>query len=346
VEDGNLTAWNQLMTEVAALPANDTAANTMYQRVMGNNPDGSRNPALPVLLDAGNLIDYMAAHIYAGAEDWPNHNWWGSRRRDALSEGWRFHAWDQEISNISLTRTLCIFGQRFEEVNGAGSPAIVYDRLRRSPQFRARFQRRLEALMFGGGPLTVTASAARWNTRQAEIDQAIVAESARWGDVRKEPPYTRADWLTEMTWQQSFWTQNHPLAIARFQRVSLYPGDTDNDGIPDTWEIRRGLNPAVNDAALDSDGDGVSNMAEFLADTDPLNASSRFSASASIAANSVTINFTAAEGRSYTIQRSSDMGAWTTLTTLPASPAERAVEFDPPPAPGSRFFYRVVTPAP
>ncbi|HEX2747310.1 MAG TPA: chitobiase/beta-hexosaminidase C-terminal domain-containing protein, partial [Verrucomicrobiales bacterium] len=102
VEDGNLTAWNQLMTEVATLPATDAAANTMYQRVLGNNPDGTRNPALPVLLDAGNLIDYMAAHIYAGSEDWPNHNWWGSRRRDDQSEGWRFHPWDQEISNISL----------------------------------------------------------------------------------------------------------------------------------------------------------------------------------------------------------------------------------------------------
>ncbi|HWB03485.1 MAG TPA: CotH kinase family protein [Verrucomicrobiales bacterium] len=346
VEDGSLTAWNQLMAEVASLPANDTAANTMYQRVMGNNPDGSRNTALPILLDAANLIDYMAAHIYAGAEDWPNHNYWSSRRRDDQSAGWRFHAWDQEISDISLTRTLCIFGPRFEEVNGANSPAIVYDRLRRSPQFRARFQRRLEALMFGGGPLTASACAARWNKRQAEIDQAIVAESARWGDVRKEPPYTRNDWLTEMTWQQAFWTQNHPLAISRFQRVSLYPGDADNDGLPDTWETRRGLNPASNDAALDSDGDGVPNISEFLSDTAPLDASSRFTASVSIEADTATLTFTAAEGRSYAIQRSPDMGSWTTLTTLPAAPAERAIEYHPPAAPGSHFFYRVLTPAP
>jgi hypothetical protein len=87
-------------------------------------------------------------------------------------------------------------------------------------------------------------------------------------------------------------------------------------------------------------------MSEFLADTDPLDASSRFTASASTDNNVVTVNFTAAEGRSYSIQRSPDMGAWTTLTTLPAAPAERAVEYRPPSAPGSRFFYRVVTPAP
>jgi hypothetical protein len=346
VEDGNLTAWNQFMTEVATLPATDAAANTMYQRVLGNNPDGTRNPALPVLLDAGNLIDYMAAHIYAGSEDWPNHNWWGSRRRDDQSEGWRFHPWDQEISNISLTRTLCIFGQRFEEVNGGSSPAIVYDRLRHSPQFRARFQRRLEALMFGGGPLTASGCAARWNKRQTEIDQAIVAESARWGDVRKEPPYTRTDWLTEMAWQQSFWAQNHPLAIARFQRVNLYPGDADNDGLPDTWELRHGLDPSVNDAALDPDGDGLTNMTEFLTDTDPRNVASRFTAAAAVLNGSLAITFTAAEGRSYAIQRSPDIGTWTTLATLPAAALERPVEYTPPSAAGTRFFYRVITPAP
>ena len=35
--------------------------------------------------------------------------------------------------------------------------------------------------------------------------------------------------------------------------------DWDGDGIPDDWEIAYGLNPGVNDANLDSDGDGVPN---------------------------------------------------------------------------------------
>ena len=32
--------------------------------------------------------------------------------------------------------------------------------------------------------------------------------------------------------------------------------DTDNDGIPDIWEYVHGLNPLVNDASADPDGDG------------------------------------------------------------------------------------------
>lgn len=46
--------------------------------------------------------------------------------------------------------------------------------------------------------------------------------------------------------------------------------DSDADGLPDGYEVTHGLNPLdAADAALDSDGDGATNLAEFLAGTDP-----------------------------------------------------------------------------
>jgi hypothetical protein len=39
--------------------------------------------------------------------------------------------------------------------------------------------------------------------------------------------------------------------------------DSDGDGMPDSWEVAHGLNPRVNDANDDLDGDGVSNLAEY-----------------------------------------------------------------------------------
>jgi hypothetical protein len=48
------------------------------------------------------------------------------------------------------------------------------------------------------------------------------------------------------------------------------PVDSDSDGMPDWWEERHGLDSAdPSDAALDPDGDGLSNLAEYRAGTDP-----------------------------------------------------------------------------
>jgi hypothetical protein len=50
--------------------------------------------------------------------------------------------------------------------------------------------------------------------------------------------------------------------------------DDDNDGMPDVWENIYGLDPLTNDAALDADGDGVTNLMEFQSDTNPTTAPS------------------------------------------------------------------------
>ncbi len=47
--------------------------------------------------------------------------------------------------------------------------------------------------------------------------------------------------------------------------------DDDNDGMPDSWELDFGLDPLnAADATLDPDGDGISNLQEFLDGTSPL----------------------------------------------------------------------------
>ena len=55
-----------------------------------------------------------------------------------------------------------------------------------------------------------------------------------------------------------------------FPNNPLYKADSDSDGMPDTWEIRYGLNPNdASDATSDQDNDGIIALDEFLAGTIP-----------------------------------------------------------------------------
>lgn len=219
LECGDRRAWDAMMALAEAGLGSDAA----YWRLQGRRGDGTRDPALPVHLEVDNLIDYMILHIYSGAVDWPNHNWWSARCRDGTRGGFRFFTWDQEISNLSLTDTKTYTGEAFESVTGPrDSPAFLYARLRENARFRARFSARVTELTQGLGLLTPPQNAARWERRQAEIDRSIVAESARWGDSRQVVPLRRSDWIAEMAWMRnSYWPRVHGIALARFRKVGL-----------------------------------------------------------------------------------------------------------------------------
>jgi parallel beta-helix repeat protein len=51
--------------------------------------------------------------------------------------------------------------------------------------------------------------------------------------------------------------------------LNPYSPDSDGDSLPDVWEVTYGLNPLSNDTAGDHDGDGLSNLEEFLLGLNP-----------------------------------------------------------------------------
>ena len=122
--------------------------------------------------------------------------------------------------------------------------------------------------------------------------------------------------------------------------------DTDRDGIPDATETALGLNSAsASDAMLDLDGDGVSNIAEYQAGTDPTNSYSYLRVEINTPGNFANISVSAVSNRTYTIQYSDELPAsWNNLSSLLALPVTR-MESILDPAWTSNRFYRIVLPA-
>ena len=82
--------------------------------------------------------------------------------------------------------------------------------------------------------------------------------------------------------------------------------DSDGDGMPDAWETLHQLNPfAVNcddGPDADPDNDGVTNLGEYLSDTDPHDATSAMRLSATmLPGNKVRLSWKAVPGRRYEI---------------------------------------------
>ena len=133
-------------------------------------------------VDLANFADYMLLHFFAGAEDWPHHNGYAATN-PAIGFPYRFFSWDQEIvlDNPALNR--------IPDNRGAGA---LMQKLRTFAEFRLLFADRARRHLFNGGALTAEAAGRRYRALADRIDQAIVAESARWGDTRSSLSYGSA----------------------------------------------------------------------------------------------------------------------------------------------------------
>jgi hypothetical protein len=209
--DGSPSVWNATI----ALANAGLADNKAYQRMRGNNPDGTRNPAIEPLVDVVSLADYMLLNFYGGNWDWDHHNWVAIRNRVNPGSGFQFFCWDAEHMIEGVNSNLL-------SENNDKCPSRIYQKMLQNPEFRRMFADRIQKFCLNNGPLTPSKAAERWETRANQIDQAVIAESARWGDYRRDVHR----WQTapyELYTKETHWTPQREYLLNTY-----FPNRTDN----------------------------------------------------------------------------------------------------------------------
>jgi len=123
---------------------------------------------------------------------------------------------------------------------------------------------------------------------------------------------------------------------------------TDNDGdhAPDVWESANGFDPMnPNDAGLDTDGDSMTNLEEYLAGTDPNDPQSYLKVDTISRSGNAVLTFMARSNRTYSVQYNAELSelGWSNMVNVFYRPSNRVeTVIDPSPATGR--VYRLVTP--
>jgi hypothetical protein len=220
--DGNLTAWDAMM----ALANQGLADAASYQKIQGNNTDGTRNPLYEPYLDVENLIDYMLLNFYAGNNDWDHHNWIAARNRVEPGKGFRFFCWDAEV--LFTTQNMNNTAE-----NNANCPSRLFTKLKANPEFKILLADRIQQLFYGSGLLTPESVTERYLNRATEIEKAILGESARWGDYRRDVQQRDKEndlytpdkyWVPQLNWlTDTYFPVRTDVVISQLRGSGLFP---------------------------------------------------------------------------------------------------------------------------
>lgn len=209
--DGNLDAWKRVWDYTQT----GYSSNAAYFRLEGKDRFGDPDPNLEKLVDIDNLIDYMLGIFYTGNFDAPTSSFGGNQgannfytiyKRDDKSKGFVFFNHDAEHAMMIENASPGI-GLEENRVEPSGMncssfsrfhPQWLHHRLTENAEYRLRFADRALKHFENDGVFTPDIASKRFLERAKQIETAIIAESARWGDSRSNNRYTQQHWQEEI----------------------------------------------------------------------------------------------------------------------------------------------------
>lgn len=221
------------------LPSTPEQKLAAYFRLSGLEADGKTPTGEPTLLDVDNLIDYIIILFFTRNTDsgisaflsnsQPN-NFFCMRNRNgtrgfisfvhdaehslnAASAGDRWGPWPSASAG---------FSGNWNNIRYS-NPQFIHQDLSPSDEYRMRFADRLYTLFHNDGLLTPKRNQARLDYRAAQIEPAIIAESARWGDAKSAVPRNANNWRTARNATRNWFNNRSTVFMTQARQRGFYP---------------------------------------------------------------------------------------------------------------------------
>lgn len=205
--------------------------------------DPAKYATMTELLNVAEFSDYLILAFYAGMGDWPGNNWYAAVRNNPPGRAMYF-MWDGEKTwypgvqggndGAHVHSAFLNTGTRGDDIPG------IWHSLRVNIDFMALFADRVYHQCFNDGSLTNDNARARWSATNDRIREAVICESARWGDVKDSesvrysfyvkdadgtyPRYTRDDhWDPAVQAKDAMMARNVGQFIVALRAQGYYP---------------------------------------------------------------------------------------------------------------------------
>ncbi len=254
--DGTLDSSERLWNEFVKQGGLGDVNGDDYWRVQGMNPDGTRNLEYERMLDVDNLIDYMVITYYTSDSDGPGskftrpglNNYFAYYNREN-PDGWKFLEHDSEHSldtstgagaNGNMVTPLLSDNSQADDFIRF-NPHWMHEQLANSnADYRQRFIDKVTDYFQDDGLWGDDNVIRVLDEMAGQIDLAMIAESARWGDAKRGTPFDLDDWENAVQTVKNWIPGRREDVLDQFRGVGWYPEFTEPTPTPETGTVNVG----------------------------------------------------------------------------------------------------------